>query len=143
MTLSTGYTIHLSLNLIGVFLLVIGIIVALRRKQIGSTWYSLHRKLQLTGIVLIVSAILLGLWLRSYVPLDNATSHWKHGTAGILLGCMLLIQAWWAIVMNERVQEPVFLFWHRLFAIVIIGLIIYQIYLGMQIVKETNDFVKS
>jgi len=130
------YTIHIGLNSLGAILLIAGISIAIFRNSIGSKWYSYHRACQLTAITLIAIAVLLGLWLRAYHPRPDAKENWSHGTLGVLLLVLLLIQGWWAIVMNAQVEEATFLMVHRGLATLILFALVYQIYLGWKIINN-------
>ena len=101
----------------------------------GSNWYNYHRGFQLTAIALIAVSVLLALWLRSYHPRPDAKENWWHGTVGILILLLLILQGWWAIVMNSQVERSTFLMVHRILATLIWIGVLYQIYLGYLIVS--------
>ncbi len=128
--LHLGYKIHIGLNIVGAILLLLGTLVAIFRSSIGSNWYNYHRGSQLTAIALITVSVLLALWLRSYYPRSDAKENWWHGTVGVLILLLLILQGWWAIVMNFQVEESTFLMVHRILATLIWIGVIYQIYLG-------------
>ncbi len=130
------YIVHIALNLLGTILLIIGVSIAIFRNSVGSNWYSYHKGCQITAIALISIAVLLGLWLRSYYPRPDATENWWHATIGIFLLILLLIQGWWAIVMNSQVEKETFLMVHRILATLIIAGVIYQVYLGWKIIDQ-------
>ncbi len=130
-----GYKIHIGLNIVGAILLLVGTLVAIFRSSVGSNWYNYHRGAQLTAIALIAVSVLLALWLRSYYPRQDAKEHWWHGTVGVLILLLLILQGWWAIVMNSQVERSTFLTVHRILATLIWIGVLYQIYLGYLIVS--------
>ena len=136
--LHSGYKIHIGLNVIGAILLLIGTLIAIFRTSVGSSWYNYHRGCQLAAITLIGVSVLLALWLRSYHPKQDAKENWWHGTIGVLLLILLILQGWWAVVMNSQVEKPTFLMVHRILAALIWIAVIYQIYLGYLIVSQNN-----
>ena len=133
--LHVGYKIHIGFNIVGAILLLIGTLIAIFRSSVGSNWYNYHRGSQLTAITLIGVSVLLALWLRSYHPRSDAKENWWHGTVGVLILLLLVVQGWWAIVMNSQVEKSTFLTVHRILATLIWIGVIYQIYLGYLIVS--------
>jgi uncharacterized membrane protein len=132
------YSFHIGLNIIGALLLLAGTMIAIFRNQIGSSWYNYHRGFQLSAITLIAISVILAIWLRSYFPRPDAKDQWWHGTIGIVLFILLLVQGWWAIIMKPQVEGSTFLWIHRVLAILIWVLLVYQIYLGWNIVSSTK-----
>jgi len=147
MEIKNLYTIHRIIMVIATcILLPIGLFMSLGKKYVGENWYTYHKNIMLSVVGLMFIGIMVSLYTREKDK-EKRQLGVRHGTLGIIIFILLLVQIWWAIVIRKQVStkseqrllsKKTWLNMHRVFATLIVSLIFYQLYLGLNIYKTLN-----
>ena len=120
--------------------------MSLGKKYVGENWYTYHKNIMLSVVGLMFIGIMVSLYTREKDK-EKRQLGVRHGTLGIIIFILLLVQIWWAIVIRKQVStkseqrllsKKTWLNMHRVFATLIVSLIFYQLYLGLKIYKTLN-----
>ena len=111
-------------------LLPIGIYYAIAKPQ---GWYSKHKAIQMTVLALVAVAVGISLYTRAYVDQQKSKEGLWHGMIGITLLVLLILQIAWGIIGNPNVTRQTYLTVHRSLAVLIVGLVLIQVYLGYKV----------
>lgn len=143
MELKQLYNVHRIIMLIAfLILLPIGIGYAIYKRNWSDNWYTIHKSIMGTVVFLSVIGIFISLYTKDSEGNKNMNKYsTRHGTVGIVLVCFLLFQLYWAVVVRREIERPQWLLGHRINAIVIVTLVLYNVYLGYKIYSER--FIKS
>ena len=121
------YLIHAGLNTVAVVLLTVGVYFAIKKPQ---NWFPKHRALMLSGAVVLTISVFYALWLKEYNMSAKKESS-LHSHIGAVLFILLFIQVFIAVT-HRKELGPKYLFIHKTGAMLIFGLLIFQVYLGIK-----------
>jgi cytochrome b561 len=141
------YLIHGIVMGITIFILLpLGLFMSLGRKYVGDNWYVYHKNIMLSVAVMMFIGVMISLYTKEKEKKDMKHKlGLRHGTLGIIIFILILIQIWWGIVMRKEVstkteerliKKESWLIIHKIFAFTIVCLVSYQIYLGINIYKD-------
>ncbi len=109
--------------------------------KVVDNWYTYHKYAMFLTTFLIFCGVLLSLFAKDLQSEKNLSGMSAlHGTLGIILLILFIIQLWWAIVMRRYLHQlnkrKTWLVGHILIAILIVILIILQVYFGSKMLQK-------
>jgi len=134
------FTIHAIIMSIAIFI-VFPFALVMSIGKIVDNWYNYHKYAMFLTTFLIFCGVLLSLFAKDLQSEKNLSGiSALHGTLGIILLILFIIQLWWAIVMrrylHSKNKRNIWLVGHVLIAISIVSLVIFQVYFGYKMIQN-------
>ncbi len=134
------FIIHAIIMSIAIFI-VFPFALVMSIGKIVDNWYNYHKYAMFLTTFLIFCGVLLSLFAKDLQSEKNLSgTSALHGTLGILLLILFIIQLWWAIVMRRYLhnlnKRSTWLIGHIIIAISIITLVIFQVYFGYKMIQK-------
>ena len=134
------FIIHAIIMSIAIFI-VFPFALVMSIGKVVDNWYNYHKYAMFLTTFLIFCGVLVSLYAKDLQSEKNLSgTSVLHGTLGIILLILFIIQLWWAIVMRRYLhnlnKRTVWLVGHILIAISIISLVFFQVYFGYKMIQK-------
>ena len=134
------FIIHAIIMSIAIFI-VFPFALVMSIGKVVDNWYNYHKYAMFLTTFLIFCGVLVSLYAKDLQSEKNLSgTSVLHGTLGIILLILFIIQLWWAIVMRRYLhnlnKRTVWLVGHILIAISIVSLVIFQVYFGYKMIQK-------
>jgi len=134
------FIIHAIIMSIAIFI-VFPFALVMSIGKVVDNWYNYHKYAMFLTTFLIFCGVLVSLYAKDLQSEKNLSGiSVLHGTLGIILLILFIIQLWWAIVMRRYLhtknKRTVWLVGHIVLAISIVSLVIFQVYFGYKMIQK-------